>query len=643
MKFVQPRSPCSLSRNRNPALFFLETSLPLSFYSMLCTLCAGATASHAAATHPLNLDAIRVRDPFIYADTNSQTYFLYAQTGNRLKNPQPGLGVEVYWSKDLEHWSEPALAFRRPEGFWGGDEIWAPEVHRFGDKFYLFVSFNGRQGGRGTQIFHSDSPAGPFTMFSEAACTPPEQCSLDGTPWVDADGTNWLVYCHEWVQVGDGRMLAVRMKPDWSARVGEPIVLFTASQSPWVNHLESAARPGTNNFVTDGPFLYRTRSGQLRMLWSSFGRSGYGAGVAVSRTGRIEGPWVHLPDPLFARDGGHGMMFKAFDGQQKLVLHQPNGGGKERAQLFEVEEINEQLRLRRSGHAGYLFAYMSGDDYWHLRYAISRDGLKWKTLNGNRRISEEYIGHPDICRGHDRRFYLIGNIAKDRDIRLWVSTNLVSWAQYRDLRPDPTPALGPGHSGDHGAPKIYFDEATRTFLISWHTSVTPPYREDPEAYWRGQRTLYVTSRDLVTFSEPRRLFEHGLATIDTIVRREDNRYFAIFKDERYPSFDWPTGKSIRVAIGENLTGPFGSPSAPISANFHEAPTLIPRPDGQGWFLYCEQYPGVSYSLSTATTLDGSWYNVSWGEYSTPTKARHGCMIELGDAEWKSLTTAFDRP
>ncbi|NLH72568.1 MAG: hypothetical protein GX456_05900 [Verrucomicrobia bacterium] len=42
------------------------------------------------------------------------------------------------------------------------------------------------------------------------------------------------------------------------------------------------------------------------------------------------------------------------------------------------------------------------------------------------------------------------------------------------------------------------------------------------------------------------MFDHDLATIDVIVRREGDRYFAFLKDERYPSFDWPTRKTIRM-------------------------------------------------------------------------------------------------
>lgn len=141
---------------------------------------------------------IRVRDPFIVADRSTGFYFLYAQCGNRLRDDTAGLGVEVYRSRDLVNWSGPDRVFDRPEsGFWGGKEIWAPEVHRFGNHWFLFVTFNGREGGRGTQILRADAPDGPFRILADSATTPPAECSLDGTPWIDRDGTHWLVYCHE--------------------------------------------------------------------------------------------------------------------------------------------------------------------------------------------------------------------------------------------------------------------------------------------------------------------------------------------------------------------------------------------------------------------------------------------------------------
>ena len=49
---------------------------------------------------------------------------------------------------------------------------------------------------------------------------------------------------------------------------------------------------------------------------------------------------------MFEKDGGHGMIFKTFEGKLCLVLHSPNGGGLERAHLFEIEDCGDTLRLK---------------------------------------------------------------------------------------------------------------------------------------------------------------------------------------------------------------------------------------------------------------------------------------------------------
>lgn len=66
-----------------------------------------------------------------------------------------------------------------------------------------------------------------------------------------------------------------------------------------------------------------------------------------------------------------------------------------------------------------------------------RDGLHWTLLNdGKRVLGEQYRSHPDIRRGHDDRYYMLGNYSKNPEITIWVSDDLVGWKKLRDFFPD---------------------------------------------------------------------------------------------------------------------------------------------------------------------------------------------------------------
>lgn len=299
----------------------------------------------------------------------------------------------------------------------------------------------------------------------------------------------------------------------------------------------------------------------------------------------------------------------------------------------------------------YLFAHMTKERYGVLYYSVSLDGLHWKRLNGGRPVSADYHGHASIARGPDGRYYLVGNKSdSDPLIRFWVSTDLIRWTPYGTYRPDLSGIAGlPKAMQRIGAPKLYFDKPSGQFLLTWHTPNVPGSDNDPERYWASQRTLYVLSKDLKTFdAAPRRLFDWDMATIDTIIQPNPaGGYCAIVKDERYPSHEWITGKTIRISCAKSLLGPYPEPGAPVSPNFREAPTLIRSPDAREWLLYYEQYAGTGYGLSKARRLEGPWYQVSgntgvaaWDRYEMPAGVRHGSMIEISRKEHDALVAAF---
>jgi len=184
-----------------------------------------------------------------------------------------------------------------------------------------------------------ESPLGAFRPFQNHSTLPVDMMTLDGTLWVE-DDVPYMVFAHEWVQITDGTIEYVPLKDDLSEPVGEPKRLFRGSDAPWARK-----SPEWGCWVTDGPYLYRSKSGKLFMVWSSFSTTGYTTGVAISASGKLAGPWKQQAEPVFSADGGHAMIFKRFDGQLMMVLHSPNKQT-ERARLFEMEDTGETLRIR---------------------------------------------------------------------------------------------------------------------------------------------------------------------------------------------------------------------------------------------------------------------------------------------------------
>ena len=284
----------------------------------------------------MKLQDIHIRDPFILLEGGR--YYLYGSRGNEAWGKATGL--DVYESDDLVSWSGPSVVFTPPEGFWADMHFWAPEVHQYHGKFYMFVSFKSETACRGTQILVADTPKGPFTLHSDGPVTPRDWECLDGTLYIDRDGKPYMVFCHEWLQVKDGEMCAVRLSDDLKQAVGEPFLLFRASEPDW-------ALKDKTEFVTDGPWMYRTASGKLLMLWSSSAANGYVEAIAYSDNGDVTGRWQHQKQLLFDQDGVHGMIFTSKEGKLFFILHNPNNSPMERPVILPLEERDGTLAVIR--------------------------------------------------------------------------------------------------------------------------------------------------------------------------------------------------------------------------------------------------------------------------------------------------------
>jgi arabinan endo-1,5-alpha-L-arabinosidase len=297
-----------------------------------------------------SLGEIQLRDPFVLADPAARLYRLYGTTGlgGPMESPD---GFVVRTSRDLRTWSEPRSVLTRPLGPVGADFYWAPEVHAYQGRWYLFGSFGygmnlRKASAHYTAIYVANSPDGPFLPHSEGPITPLGWRSIDGTLHIDAHGRPWLVFVREWIQIVDGSIHAMPLRADLRRAAGEPQLLFRASEAAW-----SLAQPAQTDYgnydyhVTDGPWLHRTAAGTLLLLWSTFGKGGYLTGVARSTSGEITGPWEQAPAPLFAKDGGHPMLFRTFAGHLLMALHTPNRPMAERPRFLPVVETADGLKL----------------------------------------------------------------------------------------------------------------------------------------------------------------------------------------------------------------------------------------------------------------------------------------------------------
>lgn len=268
----------------------------------------------------LKREEIRIRDPFILTDTENQCYYMYGTTALEPHCLKAKNTFSVYRSKDLEHFEEPKIIFDGSKvNFWADRDFWAPEVYRHNGKYYLFGSCKADGKCRATHIFVCDTPDGEFVPLTEKPITPEGWECLDGTFWVE-DGIPYIIFSHEWKQVIDGEIWAMPLSEDLKHTIGDPFMLFRASENPNVSPSASGA------YITDGPFMY-TENGRLCMVWSSLYQGRYL--VLGAESDSLKGKWIHSGS-RFDFDGGHAMLFQRLDGVRMISLHAPNKADFER-------------------------------------------------------------------------------------------------------------------------------------------------------------------------------------------------------------------------------------------------------------------------------------------------------------------------
>lgn len=298
------------------------------------------------------LDEMSMSDPYIFADKATKTYYL------------TGSGGCIYKSKDLKNWMGPYGAYD-VTGTWmeGINFVAAAEIHQVNGKYYYAASFGDRKElvdvvprrynvyRHQTMILESDKVDGPYKLKNPDPnydYLPHSWDIIDGSIWFE-NGTPYFVFVHEWMQTFDGTMEYVKLSPDLSKTISEPVMLFRGSEAPWalemVGNGEMTYGLKLPGWVTDGPEVFRTKTGKLGMLWSSWGAHRYVQGVAYSESGTIDGPWIQEKQGFKDDNSGHGMLFTTFEGKRLLSIHHSEGDGPRKPQLYEIDDSGDKLVL----------------------------------------------------------------------------------------------------------------------------------------------------------------------------------------------------------------------------------------------------------------------------------------------------------
>ena len=322
--------------------------------SIACILQLPLTAQNYTPTYRsgIPIDSIHLSDPFILADKKTATYYM------------TGTGGLLWKSKDLQTWSGPTQVAKTDSMSWMGPHpmIWAAELHAYNGKYYYFATFTNRaikidsvKGNvierRACHILEAATPEGPYTPMKDSIYLPANMPTLDATFWME-DGKPYMIYCHEWLQNWNGTVEKIELKKDLSGSIGKGNILFRASDAPWSREKDDKGKDKPNK-VTDGPFVFRTQTGRLGMIWTSWIYDVYTQGVAYSASGKLDGPWVQEKEPITPPNFGHGMLFRTLNGKLLMAVHSHqtiNGRTVRIPHLFAIDDAGDKLTVTGRFH-----------------------------------------------------------------------------------------------------------------------------------------------------------------------------------------------------------------------------------------------------------------------------------------------------
>jgi hypothetical protein len=254
-----------------------------------------------------------------------------------------------------------------------------------------------------------------------------------------------------------------------------------------------------------------------------------------------------------------------------------------------------------------------------LRMLYSYDGKEWSDLDcillkpeiGKQKVMRD----PSIIQGPDGTFHFVwtSSWAGDLGFGYASSKDLVNWSEQQFI-----PVMAHDTSTVNvWAPELFYDPATRKFVIVWTSTVPFRFQKGVEDERNNHRFYYTTTTDFKTFAPTKLFYDPGYSVIDaTIVYRGKNDYVLVFKDNTRPE------RAIKVAFGKSALGPWTDASKGLTDFCTEGPTVLKI--GEDWYIYYEVYRDGRFEA--IKTKNFKSFTDASGEINVPVGHKHGTIF-----------------
>ena len=233
---------------------------------------------------------------------------------------------------DLRHAEKRAVWTPEPGHPWSKD-LWAPELHRWGNKWYIYFAADAGENASHriyvVENANDDPTEGSWTLKGKIA-DPSDRWAIDATTF-ELRGQHYLVWSG-WKGATDGEqdLYIAHMSNPWT--IDSPRTLISKPTMPWETH---GNLPGRHVNVNEGPeflahgnkmFLTFSASG----CWTDFYTLGL-LEAKLSADPLDAGSWTKVDHPFLSTDPtsaafgpGHNGFFKSPDGKQDWIIYHAN-------------------------------------------------------------------------------------------------------------------------------------------------------------------------------------------------------------------------------------------------------------------------------------------------------------------------------